>query len=116
MGGPSKTKGRPSFEGRPFHCRTAVRPTTRRLLGDLVSGDPGRGFHTRMRTMRHWVTSFQLLNRTFNMGPIFRFANPFIEAQASVTPRATASSSRPARRRSSVTVRGSLSRASIVAR
>lgn len=36
--------------------------------------------------MRHWVTSFQLLNRTFNMGAIFRFANPFIEAQASVTP------------------------------
>ena len=28
--------------------------------------------------MRHWVTSFQLLNRTFNMGRIFRFANPFV--------------------------------------
>ncbi len=28
--------------------------------------------------MRHWVTSFQLLNRTLNMGRIFRFANPFV--------------------------------------
>lgn len=29
--------------------------------------------------MRHVVTSFQLLNRTFNMGPVFRVANPDFE-------------------------------------
>jgi|GEM_PF-4422514 len=31
--------------------------------------------------MRHVVTSFQLLNRTFNMGPVFGVANPKIRTR-----------------------------------
>ena len=43
----------------------------RGLGADPVSGGPGRGRSLAAFTMRHWVTSFQLLNRTSNMG---RFA------------------------------------------
>ena len=45
----------------PLSNRCAVFRDPLRLRADLDRGGPGHGFRTRRETMRHWITSFQLL-------------------------------------------------------
>jgi hypothetical protein len=67
---PRKEKGR-SFGERPFHCRATqvagaleFLPSERSLCAKFLRGgnNPGLFDHAGRKTMRHWITSFRLVD------------------------------------------------------
>ena len=63
-------KGRPDRSGRPFIVVAAFAAcdlesqALNALERDLALRAPGHDLRPRLETMRHWITSFQLLNNT----------------------------------------------------
>ena len=65
---PQTCEGPVRCRDRPFHCRTAQRSRNPLRLRASPYGGPDHGFHLRMKTMRHWVTSFQLFAQGLEYG------------------------------------------------